>query len=219
MEITSSTSVPFPFQEGSTIGVYGPTCSGKSSLIARILENKKVMFETEPQKVLYCYGIYTDSYHALEQCMPEIEFRKGLPLLEEIETFANGKHNLIILDDLMADICKQTWSDKIFTMYSHHLKLSIIFVSQNLFPQSKNMRNIALNLKYLIMFSSPRDIHQLGLLGSQLGERKKLLEAYTDAVLHGERFSYLLIDLTPSCDKKYRWRTKIFPEKYTVIYA
>ena len=95
----------------------------------------------------------------------------------------------------MSEICINSWTDQLFTRCSHHLKLSIIFVSQNLFPQSKSMRNIALNMKYIVLFPSPRDINQIGVLGSQLGARKSLLAAYNDAVLQYGRFNYLLIDL------------------------
>jgi hypothetical protein len=214
MEITSPTVVSHPFMDCSTIGIYGPSGSGKSTFIKRILENRNVMFETEPCKIMYCYGIWSDNYENIEN----VTFTKGLPSQEDVNNFANGAHNLIILDDLMREICQNPWTDQLFTMCSHHLKLSVIFVSQNLFPQSKNMRNIALNMKYIVIFSSPRDIQQVGILGSQLGSRRALVAAYTDAVLKSEKFNYLLIDLTPSCINEHRWRTKIFPGENTIIY-
>lgn len=219
MEITSPTIVSHPFEDCSTIGVYGPSMSGKSTFVTKILDNKNVMFVTEPRKIMYCYGIWSAGYEKMESHIDNITFRKGLPSQEEVENFADGEHNLIILDDLMSEICKNSWTDQLFTMCSHHLKLSIVFVSQNLFPQSKNARNIALNLKYITLFRSPRDIHQIGVLGSQLGARKSLIAAYNDAVLQNGKFNYLLIDLTPSCKQDHRWRTKIFPGENTIIYA
>ena len=141
MEITSPTTVSHPFEDCSTIGLYGPSCSGKSTFVKRVLENKNVMFVTEPHKILYCYGIWTPEYENIETKLSNVTFKKGLPSQEEIENFADGNHNLICLDDLMSQICSTLWTDQLFTMCSHHLKLSVVFVSQNLFPQSKNFRS------------------------------------------------------------------------------
>ena len=218
MEVTSPTSIAFPLEVASSIGVFGPSFSGKSTLVRRLLENKHDMFVEPPLKILYCYGIWTDAYNSMEKSISGINFYKGLPSLEEVEAFADGCHNLVILDDLVHEICASTWTDKLFTMCAHHLKLSIIFMSQNLYPQgAKHFRNITLNLKYIILFRSPRDQQQVGLLGTQLGSRQKLLAAYSDAVLK-QKFGYLVLDLTPTCDNEYRWRTNIFPGENTIIY-
>jgi hypothetical protein len=215
-EVTSPTAVPFPFEPYTAFGIYGPSRCGKSTFIRKLLQNKADMFKTEPKRIMYCYGIWSEDYHDMEKTIDGLSFRKGLPELSHVEEFADGNHNILIFDDLMSEICKNTWTDKLFTMCSHHLKLSIMFISQNLFPQSKNMRNISLNLSYLILFRSPRDQQQLAVLGTQLGARNKLIEAYKDAV--SKPYTYLLIDLTPSCGPQFRWRTSIFPEEDTVLY-
>ena len=61
-----------------------------------------------------------------------VEFKQGPPSDEDIQTY---KDSLLIIDDLMAECANL--SSNIFTKYSHHLKLSVIYILQNLFVQSK----------------------------------------------------------------------------------
>ena len=35
-----------------------------------------------------------------------------------------GIHNILVLDDLMTDLCKSNWCYKLFTLFPHHLKWS-----------------------------------------------------------------------------------------------
>ena len=40
----------------------GPTGSGKTILIAKILENYKLMFKSVPEKIIYYYSIWQDMF-------------------------------------------------------------------------------------------------------------------------------------------------------------
>ncbi len=53
--------------------------------------------------------------------------------------------NLIVLDDLMEECKDNPEIDKIFTKALHHMNLSVIFLSQNLFLQGRQTRTISLN--------------------------------------------------------------------------
>jgi GTPase SAR1 family protein len=215
MEVTSLRKLPFPFSSGCTMGVFGPSGAGKSTFIQKILKNRYDMFIDNPTHILYCYGVYTPMYADIVRSIPAVQLHNGLPTLRDIETFADKTHKIIILDDLMDEISRNPWVDKLFTMYAHHWNLTVIFISQNLF--TKRTRNITLNLKYIILFRSARDQLQISALGRQLGKGRELVAAYNDAVLN-EEFNYLLIDLTPACPPGYRWRTHIFADESTIIY-
>lgn len=178
------------------------------------------MFVVEPTEILYCYGIWSSSYQDLERDIANLRTHDGLPTLEYIENFAkstDSTHKILIMDDLLSEVCKNSWTEKLFTICSHHMQLTIIFVSQNLFPQSKNMRVISLNTSYIALFRNPRDQNQIGVLGTQMGDRQTLLEAYNDATK--QQFNYLFIDLTPSCKHEHRFRTGIFPDELCVFYT
>jgi hypothetical protein len=62
------------------------------------------------------------------------------------------------------------------------------------------------------MFKNPRDASQVAILARQMypGKSQFVVEAYEDATK--EPYGYLLIDLRPDTDDRYRIRTKIFPD-------
>ena len=56
-------------------------------------------------------------------------------------------------------------------------------------------------------------------LGQQLfpGQSNTLVEAYEDAT--AGRYGYLVLDLTPMGEDKYRMRTNVFPGEDPIIYT
>ena len=56
----------------------GPTGSGKIMLIANILEHHKIMFDPIPDKIIYCYSIWQESFLKIMESNPNIEFVKGM---------------------------------------------------------------------------------------------------------------------------------------------
>ena len=94
--------------------------------------------------------------------IPGIEFYEGIPSEIDSRYFLDvNKHNVIVLDDLMA----QSGGDKrianLFTKGSHHRNLSVIYIVQNIFHQGMETRNISLNTRYIVLFKSPRDKQQI----------------------------------------------------------
>ena len=107
----------------------------------------------------------------------------------------------------------------LFTQGCHHRRLSVIYLSQTLFQQEKSAKSIALNTWYTVLFKNVRGTSQIMTLGQQLfpGKLNTLLEAYKKATT--ERFGYLVLDLTPMGEDKYRMRTNVFPGEDPVIYT
>ena len=99
-----------------------------------------------------------------------------------------------------------------FTKYSHHKNLSIIYLTQNLFHQGRGQRDISLNAHYIVVFKNPRDGAQIQHFSRQLHPEntKFIQEAYNDAtsVPHG----YLLLDLRQETPENCRVRSCIFPD-------
>ena len=73
----------------------------------------------------------------------------------------------------------------------------------NIYQAAKNSKTIDLNVTQMILFKSPRDVEQIGVLGRQLGDRKLLLEAYKRATR--KPFAHLMIDLDPQTDQKLKY--------------
>ena len=88
----------------------------------------------------------------------------------------------------------------------------MVYITQNLFQQSKSSRTISLNAHYLVLFQSPRDKMQIKVLANQL-QTPHMIHAFNDAtsIPHG----YLLVDLKPNTPDYLRFRTHIFQNWFT----
>src|SRR5712691_6856744 len=109
--------------------------------------------------------------------------------------------------------------EKIFTRMSHHRNISVIYITQNMFPKNKHARTISLNSHYMVLFKNPRDAGQFSILARQMypaAGSRFAIEAYKDAT--SVPFGYLLVDLKPDTDEQYRLRSNIFPDETTSVY-
>ena len=98
-----------------------------------------------------------------------------------------------------------------FFSRGRHDNLSVVYLTQNLFH--KNQRSISLNSDYIIIFKNVRDKSQFIHLAKQVmsSNTKFLNWAYKDAT--EQPHSYLILDLKPETDDKYRVRTRILPNE------
>ena len=165
-----------------------------------------------PQRIIWCYGQWQPSYFDMMRTMPGIEFNQGIPEdIDNADYLDVSQRNLIVLDDLMAQSGKDKRISDLFTKGSHHRNLSIIYIVQNIFHQSKEMRNISLNAHYIVLFKSPRDKQQISMLARQVdpGRVQEFMRSYEDATSrpHG----YLMLDLKPTTSDQGRLKTNILP--------
>ena len=190
-------------QHPFTCTIAGPTQSGKTQFVVRLIKDANELITLPPENIVYCYG----EFQPLFAKLPGVEFHEGLP---EVERFDGRRRVLLIIDDLMNEADETVC--KLFTKLSHHRNVSVVFLTQNLFHKSPHVRTMNLNTHYLVLFKNPRDATQVATLARQMypGKSKFLLEAFEDATK--EPYGYLLIDLKPETDEKYRIRTNIFPD-------
>ena len=211
-EIVTMTVIPF--LSPTTITISGPTGSGKSTFVFRLIENNAEMFKVEPERIYYFYTVWQPLFEKISN--KNVTFLQGLPDSETIQSISNDKHNLIILDDMQIKAMNDPYIANLFSRESHHRNLTVILLLQNLFHQGKYSRDVSLNSHYFILFKNIRDTNQIKVLGNQLGIKNKLENAYKDVIQ--ESYSYLVLDLCPSSDSNYMLRTHILPNEYTVIY-
>ena len=124
---------------------------------------------------------------------------------DEIVSDTSTPH-LVIFDDMLGD--KDEEKIKLgFTRKGHHRNATVVYITQNLFQQSKASRTISLNAHYLILFQSPRDKMQIKVLSNQL-QAPHMVHAFNDAT--SKPNGYLSVDLKPNTPSYLRFRTDIF---------
>lgn len=156
----------------------------------------------------------------MEQHISNLKLHHGIPSNETIQDLPSDRqHTLIVLDDLMHRVVQDVDMELLFTQGCHHRRLTVIFITQNIFPRGSKSRTIALNTYYLVLMKNMRNASQISMLGRQLypGRSKLLIDAYTDATK--QAFGYLVVDTSPQGNDKYRLRTNIFPEEEPTVYT
>ena len=76
-----------------------------------------------------------------------------------------------------------------------HRGLSTLYIKHDLFHQIKLGRDVELQSTNIVVFKSPRDMHQVATLSVHLGLGSALVDRYRDAT--SVAFDHLLIDLFP----------------------
>jgi hypothetical protein len=82
--------------------ISGPSLSGKTKLIERILFNRHGLVDKQIDRVVYCYREWQDSYENLKMLDIDVEFHEGLIDMSQFSVHLN---NLLVIDDLFEE-CK-----------------------------------------------------------------------------------------------------------------
>ena len=200
------------FKHTANIFISGPSGSGKTEFVKKMIEYKEDLFDIQPQQIVWCYKECQSAYNILQEREgSKIKFILGIPDDEDdIVTDVSVPH-LVIFDDMLGD--KDEEKIKLwFTRKGHHRNASVVYITQNLFQQSKASRTISLNAHYLVLFQSPRDKMQIKVLSNQL-QAPHMIPAFNDAT--SKPHSYLLVDLKPTTPNYLRFRTDIFQHWFT----
>lgn len=190
------------FQIPINILLVGPSMSGKSTFVIKLLKEVNELFEGKIKEILYC----TSHGHKIHNSLPSyVKQYKGIP---SSSYFNDREPRLLILDDMLYEISKDMV--EIFTKHAHHLNFGTIFISQSMFSPVKSYRDITLNCQVIIVFKNPRDTQQIKYLSRQIYSKnpKLVQEAYEDACTHS--YGYLVCDLRQTTQDHLRFLTNIF---------
>lgn len=200
----------FTFRSPATCLVAGPTGCGKTFLLLNILKEMEI-FEQTPVKIIWCYNVYQEKFKEYKDV---IQFHEGIYDIRSLDNIHG--HKIIVLDDLMHKLNLEI--AEAFTVYSHHLNISVFFITQNIFHQSKHMRSVSLNTQYLLLFGQRRDMSQINVLATQMFplQRKEFLKVYKEvtSIPHG----YLMCELHPKNTHRVLLRTNILPYEIETVY-
>ena len=155
-------------------------------------------------KFLFFYQHHQPLYDVMQKEIDNPEFVQGVHL-EIINSLKNnGTKYLLNFDDSCAGICNSKEFVDIATA-GRHRGFSTIYIKHNLFHQIKLGRDVELQNKHIVLFESPRDVHQVATLSAQLGLGSALVDWYRDATT--VTFGHLLINFSPRTDNRLRYCT------------
>ena len=180
-----------------TAVVCGPTGSGKTALLTRLIASSRWVCTSPPEEIIYCYGEWQDAFDRFEG----VRFREGMiDVASEIPK--DGRPRWLIVDDLMSEAGGTNETNNLFTKGSHHRNVSAFFVTQN--PFRKEHRTMSLNAHYYFWFKNPRDKQSVVNFAKQAfpSKTKAVLDAYARAT--EEPWTFLLIDLRQETEEKCR---------------
>lgn len=181
---TYETLTPFQLKHEFTMVVAGPSKSGKTEFVKKLVENTHLDLTITRTNHLVLSKMAT----SLRISKHRVKFIRNIPEdAEKLVADINTRH-ILIFDDMMGGRAIESivfW----FTRKAHHRNTSVIYITQNVFDRSAQHRTISLNADYLVLFKNPRDKSQIVVLSRQL------ISAYQDAtrIPHG----YLIVDLSP----------------------
>ena len=207
-----------------SMSLVGMSNCGKTTYILKLLEQAEGVFTEPPKLVIVCYNIFQCLFRRMAETVPNISFNQGLPDRATIEDWASKTegHLMLVFDDLYQELIQNKAVCDLTIMLSHHLNISCIMTSHNIFMCAKYSKTISTNLHYTLLFTL-RNRLQLSILGSQLfchkGKAKNFVKVYDQVMSENCLGNPLIIDNSPrSTNRNYMLRNKVMPGEFPVIY-
>ena len=189
----------------------GSSGSGKTTFLKELVNRNH--FSSPFEKIVYFYPEYL--YESPVEFEQIVDYKPGLADLEYFSSLP--QNSLIIYDDMMNECGNSKEIMQLFSVVARKRNLSIIFIVQNMFDQTKQFRNIRLNATGFVLFKfhSAGDVLKRTLrdVGVQKILPSRLLET-----AYKQRYSYIFIDMHPNRHLEFdRISGNIF-DKYFSIY-
>ena len=205
-----------------TLMLAGGKRTGKTLFTKALLERNDELISSPPlDTIVWFYGARQDDIFdtlgdALRAKGQHVEFIDGLPqdrTVQDIVLEMPGERKLIVLDDLMETASNRSDVAALFT-HGRHANVSVMFLSQNFFHQSKYGRDMSLNIDYLFLMKNIRSPAMVTHLGQQMGNAKFLKQAFDDATINA--FSHLFIDMRSDTLEALRYRSNVLRDEQIV---
>ena len=190
--------------------IAGGSGTGKTTFLRQLVDNSH--FETPFDKVVYSYPDYlTDMPSQFDQI---VEYRPGLGDLNYFATLP--KNSLIIFDDMMNECGSSCEMMKLFSVVARKQNISIIFIVQNIYDNSRQFRNIRLNATGMVMFNFYAASDILRRLIRDLNLQEKVPKRLLDQI-YARPFAYIFIDIHPQRQSTFSVvRGNIFDRNFSI---
>ena len=89
---------PFLLKNPFTSIICGPTGSGKSTFVLKLLNNISAMFSQNIKKIYYFYNNWQKKFE--EEITTDIEYRQGVPTEQDFQSYPNDEQCIVVIDDM-----------------------------------------------------------------------------------------------------------------------
>lgn len=203
--------------------INGPSLSGKSYLIIRLLQNRYQLFDQNFSQIVYVFPDSMEESRAdylrdLKKVDANMIFCEGLQNLDLEELKFGKSHKLIIFDDMMQELADNPMISNLVSRESHHFNISYIITTQNFYFKGKYSLDVRRNASDLILFPDKTDNTALSLIGSKkYSQHPKILNhsmRWLEENVPIKANRYLVIDCNSlsNLPSKMSIRTQIIPE-------
>ena len=167
------------------------------------------LIQPSPERIIWCFGQWQPLYDNIRKKIPRIGFVNGIPdHLNDQHYIDVSKRNVLLFDDLMTEAkCDQRIAN-LFTKGSYHRNISVVYLTQNLFPQGKACRDIILNTQYMVLFNNPIDKQQVATLAIRIYPSTSLVFMKLFERATSYPYGHLVHDLKSDTAEKDRLHTE-----------
>lgn len=197
--------------------VCGPSYSGKSVICSTLIRNRNTMYQVPISKVVFLYKHWQTEYDNLKEDIPSIIFVSDLDEMET-ELSEPSDHIMAVFDDFMLEILTSAnqYMLNLLSRRSHHLSISVVLVSQLLFP--RNLRSLVLNIHNFCLTRNPNKSQiQTFFKQYDTSDWRHLMSCYNHAI-NSKPFGHLFISNHQNTNPLVSIRNSITVETGTIAY-
>ncbi len=200
----------FRLQHPGIICLAGPTMSGKSYFTRLLVSQKDIIFSPVPNRIFWFSSFLPDPVER----MANVTYLQGLP--DEFDMLETNC--IVVLDDLMVEARNSKAVTNLYTKGVHHLKYTLIMITQNAFYKGGDTKTRNINTTYLVLFKNSRDKTQINYIARQMYPKTtEVLTKAFDEATDEKTYSYLFLDLHPAMREAYRLRINVLPHELPMM--
>ena len=151
-----------------TMIISGPPLAGKTRFAMQLIEESHRLMNPVPQNIVWFYGQETSEMQWIKE--KGIRTVGGLPE-DGFEDYITSDTNLFVFDDMMTDVSSDKSLTRLVTRASHHLNISVLFLTQDHFYNGTERKTFTRSAHYLVLFRNPLDLSSIYAIANKIAPK------------------------------------------------